>query len=292
MVSQSNIAEIIINTINIIFNNLFSSIDNNIYSILDNLVFIDSNIINNSLINKLLGNNLENSLLSISNSLLIGFSIYYAIKLLYSHFSYTEIDSPFQFVFKLLIFAICVNSSIFLCEQLININYLISGSIQEIGKKIFNTEISFNSLILNLNNIISVQSETFNIFSVDGILKSIISFSLFNLVFSYSIRYIMLKVFILIAPFSFLTLINRSTSWFFRSWFRNLLGLLLLQSLVALILLIIFSIDYNSQNLLSKFLYLGGIYALTRANSYIRELVGGLSTDVSGIISNIKGFIK
>ena len=102
----------------------------------------------------------------------------------------------------------------------------------------------------------------------------------------------MVKVFVLISPFAFLTLTNYSTSWFFRSWLKNFIGILLLQSLVAFILLIIFSIDYNSSNLLSKFMYIGGIYALTRANVFIKELIGGISIDVSNAFSNIKSFIK
>lgn len=102
----------------------------------------------------------------------------------------------------------------------------------------------------------------------------------------------MVKVFVLISPFAFLTLTNYSTSWFFRSWLKNFIGILLLQSLVAFILLIIFSIDYNSSNLISKFMYIGGIYALTRANVFIRELIGGISIDVSNAFSNIKSFIK
>ena len=290
--TQSNITQIIITTINTLFSNLFSSIDNSIYSILDKITFIDTDILNNSIFNKLLGNNLSNSLLSITNALLLGFTIFYSIKLLYSHFSYIEIEKPYQFFFKLLIFSICINSSFFICEEIIKINSLISGSIREIGKNIFETEISFNSLVLNLNSVISIQSDTFNIFSVDGLIKSLISFSLFNLVFSYSLRYIMIKVFILISPFAFLSLINHSTSWFYKSWIRNFIGLLLIECLISLILLIIFSINYNSNDLFSKFMYIGGIYALTRANTYIKELVGGISTDISNIFSSIRGLIR
>lgn len=102
----------------------------------------------------------------------------------------------------------------------------------------------------------------------------------------------MIKVFVLISPFAFLTLTNYSTSWFFRSWLRNFIGLLLLQSLIALILLIIFSVDYNSSNLLSKFMYIGGIYALSRANVYIKELIGGISIDVSNAFTSFKNLAK
>ena len=60
---QSEIVNIIIETINSIFSNLFSSIDNNVYSYLDTFTFIDSNIINNSFFEILLGNDGKNGIL-------------------------------------------------------------------------------------------------------------------------------------------------------------------------------------------------------------------------------------
>ena len=92
--------------------------------------------------------------------------------------------------------------------------------------------------------------------------------------------------------FAILTLINSSTSWFFKSWFKATLSLLLLQSFVALILLITFSIDYSSGSILSKVLCIGSIYALTKANSYMRDLVGGISTEVSGNLNSLRYLIK
>ena len=254
---QTNITQTIINTINSIFQSLFSSIDNNLYSILDKLLFIQEDILKESFLENLLGNSISKSLLVIANSLLVGFSLYYGFKLLFSHFSYLEIEKPYQFIFKLLIFGICINSSYFICEKIISINSLISSSICEIGKNIFHTDISFSNLLLELNSIIHIEESSFNIFSVDGLMKSFISLGLFNLIFSYSLRYILLKVFILITPFAFLTLINNSTSWFFKTWIRTLFGLLLLQSFVSIILLVIFSLQFNSQDLFSKFLAFG-----------------------------------
>ncbi len=289
---QTNITQTIIDTINSIFHNLFSSIDNHLYFILDKLFFIKPDILKESFLENLLGNSLSKSLLVIANSLLIGFSLYYCFKLLFSHFSYLEIEKPYQFIFKLIIFGICINNSYFICEKIISLNDLISSSICEIGKNIFGTDISFSNLLIELNSIIPVEESSFNIFSVDGFMKSFISFGLFNLIFSYSLRYILLKVFILITPFSFLTLINHSTSWFFKSWFRSFLGLLLMQSFVSLILLIIFSLEFDSQDLFSKFLYIGGIYTLSKANSYVKELIGGITTDISVNFSGIANRIK
>ncbi len=290
--NYSNITQTIIDTINNIFNTLFSSIDNNLYSILDKLLFINEDILKQSFLQNLLGTSLSKSLLVIANSLLFGFSLYYCFKLLFSHFSYIELEKPYQFIFKLLFFGICMNCSYFICEKIISLNYLISSSICEVGKNIFNTDISFSNLILKLNSIISIEKTSLNIFSVDGLIKSFISIGLFNLVFSYSLRYVLLKVFVLITPFAFLTLINHSTSWFFKTWFRGFLSLLLLQCFVSLILLIIFSLNFDSKDLFSKFIYVGGIYALSKSNSYLKELIGGISTDVSTNMNNIRTNFK
>ena len=74
---------------------------------------------------------------------------------------------------------------------------------------------SGNVMKLNVD-IYSITSD-FNIFSFDGISKTFITISLFNLIFSYSLRYIMIKLFCLLTPFALLTLLNNSTSWFSNS---------------------------------------------------------------------------
>ena len=38
-------------------------------------------------------------------------------------------------------------------------------------------------------------------------------------------------------------------------------------------------------------MYIGGIYALIRANSYMKELIGGISTDINNNLSFSKGLI-
>ena len=157
-------------------------------------------------------------------------------------------------------------------------------------KVYFGKEICFSSLIKELNNIISIEGNSFNIFSLDGLMKSFITFGLFNLTFTYALRYIMLKVFILRCPFAILSLINKNSIWIFKSWSRIILSHLLIQIFISLILLIIFSINY-SDNIFSKLLYVGGIYALIKANQFMREFMGGLSTDVNAGFSNLKLFL-
>lgn len=292
MEEEINIAEVIINTINTIFQTIFSSIDNNLYSILDNITFINTDILNSSYFRSIFGTSTTNGILLIANALILGFLLYYASKLILSNFLITQTESPISFIFKLIIFGICMNCSIFICEQLIFFTSCISGSIQEISGNLFGTSISFSNLVSKLNNIIKIEEASFTIFSIDGLLKSIISISFLNLTFSYSIRYIMIKVFILISPFAFLCLSVSSTSSFFKAWIKCFLSLLFVQILVSIILLIIFSIDFNSNNIFSKFLLCGAIFALLKANSYVREFMGGINTDLSNGFNGIKSFIK
>ena len=97
----------------------------------------------------------------------------------------------------------------------------------------------------------------------------------------------MIKIFILLTPFAILSLILDTTSWFFKSWLRNLFSLLFIQIIVALVLLILFSMDYSSNNLMTKFIYVGAIYALIKSNSFVRDFVGGVSTTFTQNVENL-----
>lgn len=290
MEQSQNITQIIIDTINSIFESIFSSIDNHLYSLLDELIFIDSDILNNRYFEEILGNSTSSGILLISNALLFGFLLYYSIKYLLSHLTYDRIDRPSSFFIKMLLFGICMNSSFFMIELFINLISTISLFIRSIGEDLFNETICFSTLISNINSHISIDTSSLNIFTIDGLIKGILSVSLLNLVFSYSLRYIFIKVFILITPFAFLSLILSNTSWFFKAWFKNLFSLLFLQIIVSIILLLLFSVDFSSGDLFNKFIYVGGMYALIKANSLVRDFIGGVSTTITQSVKSFKHF--
>lgn len=227
----------------------------------------------------------------IANALLVGLSIYYAIRYLFSNYISSQVEKPYQFIFKLIIITVFMNFSYFICEQFLNINFLISGSIREVGEKMLNCNVSFEELIIKINSIISFET-TLNVFSFDGMIKSFTSMGLFSLLFSYALRYIMIKVFVITTPFVIITLLNTSTSWIFKSWFKSVISLLIVQSVISIILVIIFSMDFSANNTFSKLIYIGSIYALIKANSYTRQILGGISTDISAGISNLGKIIK
>ena len=287
MENYSNVTSTILETINTILGNLFSSIDNNVYAILDDITFVSSDIIYESYFEKILGTSASNGILLISNSLLFGFLLYYSIKYLLAHFTYSPTEKPVQFIFKAVIFGICINFSYFFIELLLDLFSTITLAIRGIGENLFNKNICFAELILEINNTISIDTTSLDVFSLDGLIKTSLTMSLLNLVFTYSFRYIMIKIFILLSPFAILSLILDSTSWFFKSWLRNIFSLLFIQIIVAIVLLILFSMDYSSNNLMTKIIYVGAIYALIKSNSFVREFVGGVSTTITQNVENL-----
>jgi len=281
MEADINLSQELFKSLNDFFSLIFSSIDNSLYTILDKIIFINPDILNNSYFRQLLGSSSTEGIILICNSLVLGFTLYYAINYLFSHLTYSPIESPKQFFFKAIIFISIMNSSLWICKEIINIVHIINQSIIAIGEKILLQEISFSNFIENLNRLIFVSEDSFNIISFDGIIKSFSTFGLLNLIFTYSLRYIMVQIFVLLSPFAFLSLITQKTSFFFNIWIKSFISLLLVQILISLILVLSFTMSIKSNDLLSKILYIGITYALLRSNHFVKELFGGISTDIS-----------
>ncbi len=287
---EENLSTLIANTINELIQNLFASIDNNIYSYIDNIIFLDPDVLANT--------NLENffkssssGILVISNAFVIAYLIYYCIKLYLSYYSGEQVQRPYQFIFKFILSIIIMNSSYFICEQFINIIGISTNAIRDIGGDIISKNISFKTLVSELNSVISFNSSSLNVFSISGIIKSFCSIGLLSLMLSYSLRFIMIKVFILLAPFAFLSISMNSTSWFFKSWFKSFFSLLFMQFFISIILIVTLSLDF-SNDVISQFIYVGAIYALTKSNFYIRDLIGGISTNINTNLSTLKSIVR
>lgn len=283
---EEEIISLITRSINTIITSLFNSIDNNIYNNLDGISFINPEIINNSSISKLLGNNEKTGLIIISNTIILGLCIYYIVRYYFNNILEQPVEKPTQFIFKLLIIMFFINFSYFIIEQIININYLISISIKATSSSILNTDVSFSNLITLINKKIIMDNDI-NLLSYNGVLKCSLSIGLLFLLFSYSIRYILIQVLILVTPLVFLTLINSSSSWIFKSWCKALFLMLIIQIFIPIILTIIFLIDSTNEVLL-----LSGIFVLSRINTYIKEIFGGIglefSTNINSLITSLK----
>ncbi len=286
----SQISSIISSTINEMFYKIFSSIDNSLYNVLDDFTFISTDILNDKYFSNILGTSSKSGILLIANALIFGYLLYYAFKLMLSYLGITQVERPAQFTLKLVLYTICMNFSLFICEEIISLISLISSSIRQVGESLYNTQICFSELIYELNSTISIN-ESLEVFSLDGIIKSIISVGLLNLVIAYSVRYVLIKIFVSLSPFAILSLCNKSTSILFKSWFKSFISLLLVQIFVAIILLLIFSLDFKSDDIYSKFILIGAIFILIKANTYVREMLGGIGTDVNMGINNFKSMM-
>ena len=281
IVNEIDIGAVIVDTINSLCQSLFSSIDNAIYPILDELVFVSPNITETSYLERIFGTNSNTGLLVLSNSLILSFILYYSIRRFVAFYAGNEVESPYIFLIKGVFITILMNFSLELCSSIISFTYEITNFITALGQNIFNKEISFSSLINILN---SSFTSDFNVFSLDGVLSGMLSISSFSLIISFALRYIMIKVLILSAPFAFLCLLNKSTTGFFKSWYRSLLSLLLVQVLIALILLLPYAIMKDSSSeVLNKILIIGAINALLKSGQFIKEFMGGI-----GISSNFQ----
>lgn len=286
---QTDYTQTIIDTINKIFSMLFSSLDLSIYSLLDKTVFINSSIVNDRFFS--LAFNSSFGLSIIANALLAGFFIYYCFKLYLAPFSGSYVEKPYQFLTKVLIIAICISFSQFLCSEFLSIIDILTDILKSFGMQLTGKEISFNTLLSSSTYVIE-NSNNFNFFSFDGILKSFFSFGLINLLFSYSIRYILIKILILLFPFALLSLVTTSTSWIFKSWFRTFFSLIFVQIFIIFVLILLFSLNINTSDMFSQISYISTVFILTKSNSYIRELLGGISTDLNYNILNFKNLFK
>ena len=288
---EINITEIILETINSLCQSLFSSIDNAIFPLLDDLIFIDSNITETSYLERIMGQNVNTGLLVLANALLLAFVLYYAIRRFTAFFNGQEVESPYKFVVRAIFICILMNFSLSICSGIVSFSHEITDFICGLGNNIFKKEMSFSSLI---NELSGKQTSAFNIFSIDGILTSMLSISSFSLVINFTFRYILTKVLILLSPFAFLCLLNQTTKGFFHSWYKSFLSLLLVQIIVALILLLPFAIlKEASSTIFSKLLLIGSVYALLKANQFVKEFINGtgISTDFNSGVSRNKIFI-
>lgn len=285
----SSITETINSSINSLYTSLIDSFDSKTFSILDNITFIDTSVLDNKYFSSFLDYN-SNSIIYIVNAFLVAFLLYYIILFFSSRFTGNSVENPLHFLLKLTVCSICVNFSYFICEQIIYIIDLITNIVREYAFSIFSVNISFSYLSEQLSQIYTFNQNTL-FFSYDGMIRLFINLGCFNLLFTYSYRYILVKLLILLSPFFLLSACLNSTKWLFKMWLKNFLSLLSIQIVVSIIMMVILSIKYSFSDETIKILYIGSLYALMKASSFIKDFSSGFTTDITSGISNIKNTI-
>lgn len=259
-----------------IFSLFFSFINNNLYSKIDNIIFIRQNITENYKFQSFLGTDKTNGILLIANSLIFGLILFYVLKFALSHLIYSKIDSPYQFIFKCILFIICMNSSLWLCEKVIFLISAISDAICEIGSMISGVEINFSNFINHINNSLGFDNPDFNIISLDGIFKIIYNLGICYILISYSVRYILCQILILISPFAFISLINHQFSGFFKGWLKQFLILLSMQIFISILLVLGFLINFETADISCEIYYLAIIVLIIKCKFNVKEIFSNI----------------
>lgn len=127
LANNVNIIEVVKDTINSLCNSLFDSINNTVFPLLDDIIFLNSDVTNSKSMQNLFGTSISEGILILANSLIFAFVLYYSIRLLLSHFSGNNIESPHKFFIKAIIVAILMNSSLTLCSFCMDSTYEISS---------------------------------------------------------------------------------------------------------------------------------------------------------------------
>ena len=267
-----NLTSLICETLNSIFFKIFSSVDTTVYSNLDNILFIHSDMVQDAKFQKLFGTNADNGLLLIANSLIFGIVLFYVFKFVISHLTYSKVDSPYQFMFKCIIFIACMNGSLWICEGIISLFSLISDSICELGNSITGCEINFTNLMNHINSALYPTLETFDIFSFEGILKLGCSLSIVYILFVFSVRYILCKILLLLSPFACMSLISNQFDGFFKGWLKQFFILLFVQIWVSLLLILGFTLDFWAGNTLSELIYFSILLIIAKSNAYSKGI--------------------
>lgn len=122
---EVSLAETIFEIINTMFSNLFSSIDNGIYTLLNDIVFLDNSAIITDNIQNVFFSDKFN-LLILANILVGSIFTYKIIKIVISLYTSQDTQFPYIYILKSVTIIISMNCCLFICEQILQINYLIT----------------------------------------------------------------------------------------------------------------------------------------------------------------------
>ena len=276
-----NFPEIASNLISSLVNSLLTSLDSNVFSVLDELAFIKSDSIADTYFNSFFTK--QFNIIKLSEALLFGFLLYYAISYLFSFLTCSHFQKPLSFISRLFF------SALLICEKVIDFFYLVSSILRTIGLYIFPSELSFSILYEKISKLFFANlTLPFKFFSFDGILKSFLSLGFVNLLFTYSIRFIFIKILVLLSPIAFLSLCLDQSTWIFKIWLKNFIAQLFTQIIICVVLLIIYSLDTVSNPTMVKLLYIASVVCLMRASSFVKDFSSGFTSDVSSTFSSIK----
>ncbi len=270
-------AQDILNNLDIIAEKLFRSVETQVFKTLDDIVLIGTNILKVEPLKNVFYHDKINGLIMIANSLILFFIIYNILINLISMYNGNKICNMYSFIIRIVFVTIIVNSSYFICEQILNIVELFSNSIDIFSKQLAGQSVNF----VNLKEAI-ISIEDFmktDLISLDGIIKGMISFGAISVLINFSIRYVIIIFLIIISPFAFVSLASDLSIEFFYTWTKLFLTNLFVQIVVKLLILIPLMYKHTN-NIMYKIILVGTIYIIYKINSFTKEIFMKFSSQI------------
>ena len=269
--------ENILNAINIIAEKIFKSVEGEVFKGLDEFLIINETILDKEPLKTIFVKSDGEGLMVLAISFVIFFLIYYIVARTIAVYNGENIDSIFKYILRIVVCVIFSASSLFLFEQILSVNGILTDTIASIGKDITKEKICFESLreiVINLDEYMSEEA-----ISLDGIIKGIISFGATSILITFAIRYVTTIFLIIISPIAIMFAASPATYGIFKSWAKMLVSTLLIQNVVLVILIIPISTK-NVDNSLFRIILVGSIYLLYKINAFSKEFLGNISEQI------------
>ena len=259
----------IIGNFNILVEKIIKSVENEVYKNIDSILVIDKKIFKVEPLNKLILEDDINGFIMLANAMILFYFVYYIFSTLISLYNGNQIININKYIIKMVVIVIALNSSYYICKQIIDIFYVVTDVIDTIGLDITGKELIFQ----NFREVINIVEDldTTDILSMNGIIKSFISFGSISIFISLAIKYTSVIFLILISPIAIMCLSNNITSGIFFSWGKMLILLLSNQIIMKMIMLIPMACK-DTKTIFYKIILVGSIYILYKIDTFQREL--------------------
>lgn len=271
-------SEAILNNLNTVSQKLFKTVESQVYKVIDEILNIKPDIFNVEPLNSFIPENQINGIVIISNALIMIYVIYFVILQFINVYNGNEVKNPYKYVLKIIIVGIFVNNSYFICKEILNIFSGIDNGIDLFGKQLFGKSVTFSCLKDKISQIDGYLSN--DLISLNGIIKSALSFGSITILLNLSIRYVNVILLILVIPFAILSISSNFTTGIFVVWLKSFVSNLAVQIFIKLILLIPL-IYKNVDDITFKILLVGSIYLIYRVNSFVKEIFSGVGNTYS-----------
>jgi len=274
----------IIDAINTVAEKIFKEVEGEVYVLLDKLLVITPEILNQEPLKNLFFESKQSGVIILTSSFLIFFTLYFVFLKISSMYTGTETENIFKFIIRIIISAILMSTSFYICYEILHINYLFTEVIKGLCQDAVGGTVSFYNLKETITDLGKYMSNDF--LSIDGMIKGLISFGAINLVLNFSIRYATIIFLILLSPLAFMFSASNITLGFFKSWMKTFILNLMIQSIVMVILTIPLSFK-EKNDIMFKIVMVGTIYILYKLNNFTKELFGNMYQEFNS--NNLRG---